>query len=178
MLYNATINLGAYIMPFQSELTILAGKNFPELDFGNVFNDCLAAFHSNGSYSEISHSGEKFLSNTISLEFCKIVKGTMFGHYPLYAPDFSGEVKFLRRSPFFHFSTLAEENIENANTALSITLDKDEHAQTLLSTIAICLIQKGYRAFINPDNRSIAHRVEVTKESVAKHFAKNTGLKH
>lgn len=165
-------------MPYQSELTILAGKSAPILDFGTVFNDCLDAFHSNGSYSEISHNAEKFLSNKIELEFCKTVKGTMFGHYPLYVPTFFEAGEYIRRSPLFHFSTLAEENIEKSNTALTIIMDKDEHAHTFLSTVAICLIQKGYRAFINPDNQNTTHRVEVTKESVAKHFAKTTGLKH
>lgn len=165
-------------MSFKSELTILSGNPSLDLDFGSVFNDCLAAFHSNGSYSEISINEEKFLSKTIELEFCKTVKGTLFGHYPLYAPTFVKTGDYLRRSPFFHFSTLADENIENAGTALSIMLDKDDHAQTFLTTVAICLIQKGYRAFLNPDNRNNAHRIEVTKESVAKHFAKNTGLKH
>jgi len=165
-------------MPQRCELTILSGNPLNDLDFGSIFNDCLSAFQSNGSYSEISVSDEKFLTKTISLEFCKIVKGTLFGHYPLYAPTFIKTGDYIRRSPFIHFSTLAEENIEKAGTALTIMLDKDEHAQTFLTTVAICLIQKGYRAFINPDNTSNAHRVEVTKESVAKHFAKNTGLKH
>lgn len=165
-------------MSQQCELTILSGSSSTNLDFGSVFNECLEAFHSNGSYSEISLSEEKFLTKTIALEFCKTVKGTLFGYYPLYVPTFVKTGDYIRRSPFFHFSTLADENIEKADTALTIILDKDEHAQTFLTTIAICLIQKGYRAFINPDNRSHAHRVEVTKESVAKHFAKNTGLKH
>lgn len=165
-------------MPFQSELTILSGNPSTDLDFGSVFNECLEAFHSNGSYSEISLTNDKFLTKTIALEFCKTVKGTLFGHYPLYAPTFVKTGDYIRRTPFFHFSTLAAENIEKAGTALTIMLDNDEHAQTFLTTVAICLIQKGYRAFINPDNRSNAHRVEVTKESVAKHFAKNTGLKH
>ena len=64
-------------MPHQSELTILSGDPSKDLDFGSIFNDCLSAFQSNGSYSEISVSDEKFLTKTISLEFCKIVKGTL-----------------------------------------------------------------------------------------------------
>jgi hypothetical protein len=78
--------LGDSKMPQRCELTILSGNPLKDLDFGSIFNDCLSAFQSNGSYSEISVSDEKFLTKTISLEFCKIVKGTLFGHYPLYAP--------------------------------------------------------------------------------------------
>lgn len=165
-------------MPLRSELTILPTDSLHDMDFGSVFNDCLEAFQSNGSYSEYSFSGEKFLTKTINLEFCKIVRGTLYGHYPLYVPTFVKDTEYTRRSPFFHYSTLEEENIENAATALTIMLDQDEHAQTFLITVAICLIQKGYRAFLNPDNTSTSSRIEVTKESVAKHVAQNTGFVH
>ncbi len=178
MLYNMYINLEIYKMPLQSELTILPSNPSHDMDFGTVFNHCLEAFHTNGSYSEISFNNEKYINKKINLEFCPLIKGTLYGHYPLYVPTFVDDGEYTRRSPFFHFSTLVEENIEDAKTALTIILDKDEHAQTLLITVAICLIQKGYRAFINPDNTTPSTRIEVTKESVAKHVAKNTGFIH
>lgn len=165
-------------MPLQSELIILPKDSSKDLDFGTVFNKCLNAFQATGSYSEISIHNEKFLTKKIELEFCNTVQGTLYGHYPVYVPTFSVDGEYTRRSPFIHFSTLAEENIENSKTQLSIILDQDEHSQMFFMTIAICMIQCGYRAFICPDKSTPLSRIEVTKESVAKQVAKHNGFIH
>ncbi|EOZ8645407.1 hypothetical protein ACQWTT_001158 [Acinetobacter baumannii] len=163
-------------MPLRSVLTVISSKPTNDLDFGTVFHDCLNAFQSAGAYSDLSHNKEKFLSPNIAIEFCRTVKGTFYGYYPLFVPTYVRDSDYIHRSPFFHFSTLAKENIKKANTALSIMLDKDEHAQTFFITLAICLIQKGYRVFLTPDNTKNNEYTEITKKSVDMHL-NPTGLK-
>ncbi|MBF4453995.1 hypothetical protein IRT38_01005 (plasmid) [Acinetobacter sp. SK-43] len=156
-------------MPLRSELTIISSNLSTELNFGTAFHDCLTAFQTSGAYSDLSLNSEKFLSTSIKIEFCKVVEGTLFGYYPVFVPTYVKDNDYAQRTPFFHFSNLADENPYNAGTALTIMLDKDEHAQIFLFTIAICLIQKGYRVFFTPDNTNSNGRIELTKESVAKH---------
>lgn len=156
-------------MPLRSELTIVSSNPSTELNFGTAFHDCLSAFQSSGAYSDIGLNNEKFISPSIKLEFCKTVKGTLFGYYPVFVPTYVNDNNYVQRSPFFHFSNLAVENLNNAGTVLTIMLDKDEHAQIFLFTIAICLIQKGYRVFFTPDNTNSNGRIELTKQTVAKH---------
>lgn len=163
-------------MPIQCELTIIPSNNAQNLEFGHVFHDCLQAFGSIGAYSNLALNNEKFISQEIALTFCPNVAGTMHGYYPLYAPTFVNLNDFIRRSPWFHFSTLATENINQAETALSIRLDCDDHAINFLFQMAICLIPNGYRIFFTPSTSS-NQRAELTKESIATHAFATQGTK-
>lgn len=177
MVYNTIINLELLIMPVQCELIIISNDQSQPLEFGSTFHDCLHAFSTIGAYSELTLKQEKFLTQKIELSFCQKVAGTMFGHYPLLAPSFVNVGDYINRSPWFHFSTLAIENITQAKTALSIRLDFDDHAISFLFQIAICLIPKSYRVFFVPNTSNSDQRTEITKESVAMHSLKSEGLK-
>jgi hypothetical protein len=153
-------------MPIQCELIIIPKNKSEKLDFGKVFHDCLNAFETIGAYSNLTVKSEKFITRDIALSFCQTVAGTMYGNYSLYAPTFVNQNDYIRRSPFFHFSTLADENINQAETALSLQLDCDDHAVSFLFQMAICLIPYEYRIYFAPSTSSKQYS-EITKESIA-----------
>lgn len=164
-------------MPIQCELVIISNNPAQPLEFGKTFHDFLHAFNTIGAYSELSLNQEKYLTQKIELSFCPQVSGTMFGYYPLFIPTFVDVGYYTYRSPWFHFSTLAKENINQAQTALSIRLDCDDQAISFLFQIAICLIPNAYRVLFVPNILNSDQRTEITEDSIAMNSLKPEGPK-
>lgn len=159
-------------MPNTCRLSIITDVPNSRLDFGTVFNNCLKAFEKVGAYTDLTLSKEKFIATTINLQFCQTVTGTIYGHYGIFVPEFDNKTGYIHRNPFFHLSTDKDDNISNTDTEFSITLENDEHGQSFLIQIAICILQHGYRVFFTQDTTKSNNPLELSKKDVAQQIIK------
>lgn len=132
------------------------------LDFGELFNGCLKYFKGIGCYSPESSSG--VLLEEIKMNFCNTVKGTMYGNYSLALPiekDRHGCDTNI--NVFFHFSTLAEENLFNNKEVLSIgfTHDNSVLLSTLLNGVATSMSNQDHNYYVHFSDSIDLFKVEV-----------------
>lgn len=129
------------------ELKVTRQETTENLDFGTLFHLAIDHLHSIGAYTENTRLGEPYLNGSINLIFCKTVRGSFYGYYPVYLPNgaISTPLGTESRCPFFHFSTLIEENWNQAKHVFSIGLDDDDQARKLLTDLYTVYRDQGYK---------------------------------